>query len=42
MGSSIDRIIESQKAALEKSFMKMDQAQSQMQTQSQALLKMLE
>lgn len=37
-----DRIIESQKAALEKSFMKMDQAQSQMQTQSQALLKMFE
>ena len=37
-----DRIIKSQKAALEKSFMKMDQAQSQMQTQGQALLKMFE
>jgi flagellar hook-associated protein 2 len=37
-----ERTIKSQKTALEKSFMKMDQAQSQMQMQGQALLKMFE
>lgn len=40
--NSEERMIKAQRASLEKSFLKMDQTQAQMQTQNQALLKMFE